>query len=151
MLSKRVAVLLSLVAVCLSVFLQPLSYSSTKVNSKQYEFVNITLSDSEGAVFKLTQFLKLRTVSDAQMQESHAQDPEQFHLAHVLLQKAYSSVWRYLDVEKVAEHSLLIKWQGSNQSLDPVLFVSHMDVVPATEGPSSEWSKAPFGGEVSDK
>lgn len=65
------------------------------------EFVNITLSDSEGAVFKLTQFLKLRTVSDAQMQESHAQDPEQFHLAHVLLQKAYSSVWRYLDVEKV--------------------------------------------------
>lgn len=65
------------------------------------DFVNIPLSDSEGAVLKLVQFLKLRTVSNAQMQESHAQDPEQFHLAHLLLQKVFSSVWKYLDVEKV--------------------------------------------------
>ena len=52
---------------------------------------------------------------------------------------------------QAADHSLLIRWQGSNPALNPVLFVSHLDVVPATEGSSSEWSRPPFGGEVHDK
>ena len=54
-------------------------------------------------------------------------------------------------LKQVAEHSLLIRWQGKDASLDPVLFVSHLDVVPATEGVSSEWSQPPFGGVVHDK
>lgn len=36
MLSKRISVLLSLVAVSLSVLIQPLSYSSSNITSKQY-------------------------------------------------------------------------------------------------------------------
>lgn len=52
---------------------------------------------------------------------------------------------------QVADYSLLIRWQGSIPALNPVLFVSHLDVVPATEGSSSEWSRSPFGGEVHDK
>lgn len=52
---------------------------------------------------------------------------------------------------QVAEFSLLIRWQGSNTALNPVLFVSHLDVVPATEGDSSEWSRPPFGGDIHDK
>ena len=81
-----------------------------------------------------------------------------------------NTVWKHLKVEivretytflgmaynkvapaQVAHHSLLIKWLGSNPALNPVLFVSHLDVVPATEGSSSEWSRPPFGGEVHDK
>ena len=52
---------------------------------------------------------------------------------------------------QIAEHSLLIQWQGRDMSLKPVLFVSHVDVVPATEGVSSEWSRPPYGGEIFDK
>lgn len=52
---------------------------------------------------------------------------------------------------QVAQHSLLFKWQGQNAALNPVLFVSHLDVVPATVGSHSGWSKDPFSGEVTDK
>ena len=54
-------------------------------------------------------------------------------------------------LKQVADHSLLIRWQGKDLALDPVLFVSHLDVVSATEGASSEWSQPPFGGVVHDK
>jgi len=139
--------------------------------------VAITLSDEKGAVDRLVNLLKFRTASNSDMQESHAQDPEQFRLAHKHLHKSYPSVWKQLNVEvvwnlctvscpvlasqsmslthqfaaQIAEHSLLIQWQGRDMSLKPVLFVSHMDVVPATEGVSSEWSRPPFGGEIFDK
>ena len=140
--------------------------------------VDIALSDGKGAVDRLANFLKFRTISNSGMHESHAQDPEQFRLAHRHLHQSYSSVWKQLNVEvvypdlcnvddpalasqsislthhfaaQVAEHSLLIQWQGRDTSLKPVLFVSHIDVVPATEGFSSEWTRPPFGGEIFDK
>ncbi len=140
--------------------------------------VDIALSDENGAVDRLVNFLKFRTISNSGMQESHAQDPEQFRLAHKHLHQSYSSVWKQLSVEvvcgdlysasypalasqsvslthrfaaQIAEHSLLIQWQGRDTSLKPVLFVSHIDVVPATEGVSSEWSRPPYGGEIFDK
>ena len=52
---------------------------------------------------------------------------------------------------QVAQHSLLFRWEGGNAALNPVLFVSHMDVVPATEGDHSGWNRNPFGGEIADK
>lgn len=52
---------------------------------------------------------------------------------------------------QVAQHSLLLRWNGQNDALQPVLFVSHMDVVPATEGSHSDWSKEPFSGQLADK
>ena len=63
--------------------------------------VDIALSDGKGAVDRLVNLLKFRTISNSGMQESHAQDPEQFRLAHKHLHRAYSSVWKQLNVEVV--------------------------------------------------
>lgn len=122
---------------------------------------------------RLSQFIKCRTVSDSQRAENHARHPEQLRLAREHLQKSYPSIWKHLTAEtvsqawigllhqsfdsdraapaQVAEFSLLIRWQGKNPALNPVLFVSHLDVVPATEGDSSEWSRPPFSGDIHDK
>jgi carboxypeptidase PM20D1 len=45
-------------------------------------------------------------------------------------------VWRELEVEAVGVggYSRLLTWRGSQPQLDPVLFVSHYDVVPVTPG-----------------
>ncbi|DBA81464.1 TPA: hypothetical protein ACH3X1_007247 [Trebouxia sp. C0004] len=148
--SVRLVVLLALLTVLFAFFVQTLLGNVSKDLGAQYDAVNIALSDDKGAIDRLVNFLKFRTVSNSDMLQSHAQNPEQFRLAHKHLHQSYPSVWKQLNVEVIAEHSLLIQWQGRDMSLKPVLFVSHIDVVPATEGVSSEWSKPPFGGEIFD-
>ena len=58
---------------------------------------------------------------------------------------------RLKGASQVAQHSLLFKWSGHHFNLNPVLFVSHIDVVPATEGHQSDWSSGPFSGDVTEK
>ena len=41
---------------------------------------------------------------------------------------------------------MLVKWQGKNPNLDPIILISHLDVVPA-EG---KWTYPPFSGEIAD-
>lgn len=45
------------------------------------DLANITLSDSDGAVTRLSQLIQYRTVSDSQEAGSHARHPEQLRLA----------------------------------------------------------------------
>jgi carboxypeptidase PM20D1 len=52
--------------------------------------------------------------------------------------------------EIVSDYSLLFTWKGSDETLDPVLLMSHMDVVPVVPGTEGDWSHAPFGGEIAD-
>ncbi|MDO8290590.1 MAG: M20 family peptidase [Parvibaculum sp.] len=52
--------------------------------------------------------------------------------------------------EIVSDYSLLFTWQGSDPSLEPVLFMSHMDVVPVVPGTEADWKHDPFGGEIVD-
>lgn len=55
-----------------------------------------------------------------------------------------------MEVEKVNTYSLLLTWQGSDPSLDPVLLVSHLDVVPISPGTEGDWTHPPFAGAVAD-
>ncbi len=42
----------------------------------------------------------------------------------------------------------LLKWQGSDPALLPVMFVSHYDVVPVTQNTEAAWTQGPFSGAV---
>lgn len=52
--------------------------------------------------------------------------------------------------EIVSDYSLLFIWKGSEPSLEPVLLMSHMDVVPVVPGTEADWTHPPFGGEIVD-
>ncbi len=43
--------------------------------------------------------------------------------------------------------SLLIRWPGQEEDLEPVLFCGHLDVAPV----QGDWVHAPFGGEIDDE
>lgn len=45
---------------------------------------------------------------------------------------------------------MLLRWPGSDLELLPVLFISHYDVVPVTEGTEGDWTYGPFSGAVAD-
>ena len=64
--------------------------------------------------------------------------------------KTYPSFSKTTTREIVSDYSLLFTWKGTDASLAPVLFMSHMDVVPVVPGTEGDWKQNPFGGEIVD-
>lgn len=62
----------------------------------------------------------------------------------------YPAFTRVTTREIVSDYSLLFTWQGSDTSLEPVLLMSHMDVVPVVPGTEGDWTHPPFAGEIAD-
>ena len=46
--------------------------------------------------------------------------------------------------------SYLITWNGSESSLPPALFISHIDVVPIDPSTLGQWEHGPFSGDIAD-
>jgi carboxypeptidase PM20D1 len=47
-------------------------------------------------------------------------------------------------------HSLLYTWLGSEPSLNPIMLVGHLDVVPVENGTEAAWQEEPFSGRISE-
>lgn len=69
---------------------------------------------------------------------------------HDWMATTYPRVHSNLSLEMVADYSLLYKWQGSDNSLDPIILMAHQDVVPVNSGTLEDWTGAPFAGEIID-
>ncbi|MEL7452049.1 MAG: M20 family peptidase [Pseudomonadota bacterium] len=69
---------------------------------------------------------------------------------HVWLGETYPLVHQVMVRETVANYSLLYTWQGSDPSLDPIVFMAHQDVVPVNEGTQHDWTAPPFDGQIID-
>ena len=101
--------------------------------------------ESSLAAGHLAEAIRFPTVS---YQDSGQMDLPAFREFQRFLRSTYSEVFSTLDVEIIAEHSLLLTWKGQDLSLKPVLFDSHYDVVPIEQGTQSEWTHPPFNGVI---
>ena len=88
---------------------------------------------------KLSRMIQIETVS-----EIGKPNPEKFDRFHETLKELFPLVFSKLDV-KYIDSSILIKWNGEGKR-EPILFMSHQDVVPA-EG---DWKEPPFSGKITD-
>lgn len=70
--------------------------------------------------------------------------PEKFRRFHQVLKELYPVVFNHCEVIDI-DGNLLLHWKGVSSS-NPIMLMSHMDVVPASGG----WSRDPFGGEIAD-
>jgi carboxypeptidase PM20D1 len=71
-------------------------------------------------------------------------DAEKFRKFHALLEELFPRV--FAACEKIdLDGNLLLKWKGKSRE-NPILLMSHMDVVEA----SGTWSHAPFSGDIAD-
>ena len=66
------------------------------------------------------------------------------------LESAYPLVHQRAQRTIVNGYSLVFHLPGSDPSLEPVLFMGHMDVVPIEEITREEWTHPPFAGVVDD-
>lgn len=75
---------------------------------------------------------------------------EPFDALEAYLRETYPRVFSTLSLEKVGGYTLLLRWPGSDPSLEPGLFMSHTDVVPVSEAAAEAWTKPPYGGVIED-
>lgn len=70
---------------------------------------------------------------------------EKFKAFLALLRKEFPNVFSACE-EEIFDDTLLLCWKGSNSSKQPVMLMSHYDVVEAT----GKWTHPPFSGEIAD-
>jgi carboxypeptidase PM20D1 len=101
----------------------------------------------DAAAERLAGSLRIRTISS---EDPAAFDAHAFESLHRYLLAAFPRVQTQLRRETVGTHSLLYTWQGSSSSLNPILLVGHLDVVPVETGTQEKWQHDPFGGRIVD-
>ena len=89
---------------------------------------------------KLSKLVQVETVSSRE-------DPqiEKFRGMHKVMAELFPTVFEKLEKIEI-DGNLMMKWKGTDPSLDPIILISHLDVVPA-EG---EWKYPPFSGTIAD-
>ena len=89
---------------------------------------------------KLSAMVQCETISVRGVEE-----PEKFRRFHQGLKELSPTVFSHCEAIDI-DGNLLLRWKGISSS-DPIMLMSHMDVVPAGGG----WSRDPFSGEIADR
>lgn len=101
--------------------------------------------DEEQAVRRFSRALTFPTVS---YDDRANFDAAAFLEFHEFLRSAYPLIHQNAGRTIVNDYSLVYHLPGSNPSLEPILFMGHMDVVPIEEISRDQWSHPPFSGTV---
>lgn len=98
---------------------------------------------------KLTGAVQIKTdIGDdaPQLEEDPQFWEKKFRPFHEYLENTFPSVWSFSKIEKINHWGLLVTWEGSDSSLEPVLLSAHQDVVPIAESTLDQWEHPPFDG-----
>ena len=135
---------LIVVFVVVIVLINTVRSTSKQMAVQPIETVNL---DEEGAVDRFSRVLQFETVS---YEDSSKFDAEPFLALHAYLEQAFPRVHTTLEKEVIGDYSLLYFWKGSDSSRQPILLMSHIDVVPVDPATRDEWEHPPFGGDLAD-
>lgn len=98
---------------------------------------------SERAQKNLSTAIGIKTVSH---EDESLTDWGEFDRFHAFLKDAFPLVHKNLELENVSKASLLFYWRGTDESLDPIAFLAHQDVVPVASGTENDWTHPAFSG-----
>lgn len=88
---------------------------------------------------KLSEMVKVETISSRDNP-----DVEKFRAFHKTLEELFPAVFKHCEKVEI-DGNLLLKWRGKSDK-DPILLMSHMDVVEA----NGEWKYPPFSGKIAE-
>ena len=113
--------------------------------------VDLILNDLEykkASIKRLSGAVKIPTVVQ-DINPDPNEDPDfyaNFPKFHEYLKTTFPLVHENLKLELVNKFGLLYTWKGTNDTMKPVLLMSHQDVVPVNEETWDEWKFPPFSG-----
>jgi len=89
---------------------------------------------------KLSKLIQFETISIRDKDQS-----SKFREFHKVIESQFPNVFKHLEKIDI-DGNLLMKWKGKNPKLDPIILISHQDVVEAT----GDWKYPPFSGKIVD-
>jgi len=69
---------------------------------------------------------------------------------HAYLANIFPRTHATLAHEVVGDSNLLFTWAGSDTTLEPIVMMGHLDVVPVEPGSERLWTHPPFSGDIAD-
>lgn len=100
--------------------------------------------DDEESIENLSKSIQYKTISHPDYEKF---DYSEFQKFLDWLEDEYPSIFKSLE-KKYLGKTLLLKWNGEDASLDPILITGHYDVVPVKTNASETWQEDPFSGKV---
>ncbi|GAA4159067.1 M20 family peptidase [Chryseobacterium ginsenosidimutans] len=123
---KIIFIALSIIIILIIIILvKTFIYPFKKINSKTSEGWKAVKNDS--AIQRLSGGLKIPTVSSGELGKF---DYSTFDTIKEYLKVSYPLIYENAEFTEVNKYGLVFRLKGSNPSLDPILFLSHTDVVP---------------------
>ena len=98
--------------------------------------------DGAGAVERLARAIRFETRSETPA-------PGAFEGLHAHIRESYPHILAAGSFE-LFRNAVLITVPGTDPSLKPALFMSHLDVVPVVPGTEGDWLHGPFSGDTAD-
>lgn len=165
---KLIFILISLlILLIIIVLIKTFTYSFKKVSANTTSGWKMIKDDS--AIQRLSGGLKIPTVSSGELGDFNYST---FDTIKEYIKNSYPLIYQNAEFAEVNTYGLVFRLKGSNPSLDPILFLSHTDVVPpgdaevkdktenifrpddqplpAVSEVSEEWDFGPFSGAVAN-
>ena len=73
-------------------------------------------------------------------------DSSVFFQFNNFLQTTFPFVDSLLEHHTINDFSQIYHWKGKDESLEPILLIAHLDVVPVEASSEKDWKQSPFGG-----
>lgn len=100
--------------------------------------------DHDRAIYTLQELIKLKTIS---YKDEAKEDYEEFLKLEEQVKILFPLVNKVCKFTKVSKKSLVFYWKGLEQTKEPIVLMSHYDVVPVEE---ELWDVDPFSGLIKD-
>jgi len=141
---KRISISLGAIALVFILILLVKTLTFSRTQEKAEAVVPVRVSDE--AISRLQRAIQFQTISRVY---PAVPDSAVFLSFHQFLADAFPLVDSMLE-RKAIGYSLLYTWKGADETAEPVVFMSHMDVVPVDEGTLSGWVAPPFSGDIKE-
>jgi len=103
-----------------------------------------TVMGSDEAVERFREVLRCRTVWGLENPDA---DHAPFDEFVPKLRTLYPRVFSDLELTMINTYGILLKWEGANPALEPIVLMAHHDVV---EADPAEWTHDPFAADIED-
>lgn len=124
----------------LMLFTSYLLFNAYNFKSTQVEVTPVHPAQTpDGAIDRMAEAISYRTIS---YQDREDFDSTQFLLFNDFLTRSYPLLHERSEHTIINQYSHLYKWEGRNTSLEPIILMGHLDVVPIAS--LALWSVHPF-------
>ncbi len=128
-----------LAAVVITLAIRTVTYGFGSERKNTAAAPAITARPSDAALERFAGGLRIPTVSSQDYDDTDFRPFDEFI---VYLHESYPRIYENMETSTVGKYGLLFRWKGRDDSLQPVLFLSHYDVVPVTGyDPSTDTGK----------